>query len=68
VTKITPVSKAHDGHNTFRVEGQLAAAALSLRPGMHGVAKIDIDRRRMVWIWTRSFLDWARLMLWRWFS
>jgi RND family efflux transporter MFP subunit len=68
VTKITPVSKAHDGHNTFRVEGQLATAALALRPGMHGVAKIDIDRRRMVWIWTRSFLDWARLTLWRWFS
>jgi RND family efflux transporter MFP subunit len=68
VTKITPVSKAHDGHNTFRVEGQLASAALSLRPGMHGVAKIDVDRRRMVWIWTRSFIDWARLMLWRWFS
>jgi len=68
VTKITPVSKAHDGRNTFRVEGQLATAALSLRPGMHGVAKIDIDRRRMVWIWTRSFLDWARLALWRWFG
>jgi multidrug resistance efflux pump len=68
VTKITPVSKAHDGRNTFRVEGQLATAALSLRPGMHGVAKIDVERRRMVWIWTRSFLDWARLILWRWLS
>lgn len=68
VTKITPVSKAHDGRNTFRVEGQLATAALSLRPGMHGVAKIDVDQRRLVWIWARSFLDWARLMLWRWFG
>jgi RND family efflux transporter MFP subunit len=68
VTKITPVSKAHDGHNSFRVEGELANAALSLRPGMHGVAKIDIERRHMVWIWTRSFLDWARLMRWRWFG
>jgi RND family efflux transporter MFP subunit len=66
VTKITPVSKAHDGRNTFRVEGQLVTAALSLRPGMHGVAKIDIDRRHMIWIWTRSFLEWARLTLWRW--
>ena len=66
VNKITPVSKAHDGHNTFRVEGQLATAALALRPGMHGVAKIDVDRRRMVWIWARSFLDWARLTYWRW--
>jgi RND family efflux transporter MFP subunit len=66
VTKITPVSKAHDGHNTFRVEAQLAVTAAGLRPGMRGVAKIDIDRRRVAWIWMRSFLDWARLTAWRW--
>ena len=66
ITKITPVSKAHDGHNTFRVEGQLEGAALALRPGMHGVAKIDIEQRRLVWIWTRAFLDWVRLNFWRW--
>jgi Barrel-sandwich domain of CusB or HlyD membrane-fusion/GAF domain len=66
ITKITPVSKAHDGRNTFRVEGQLEDTGLALRPGMHGVAKIDIERRHMVWIWTRAFLDWARLTLWRW--
>jgi RND family efflux transporter MFP subunit len=66
VSKITPVSKAHDGHNTFRVEARLAEAAAGLRPGMRGVAKIEIDRRHMVWIWMRSFLDWARLTAWRW--
>ena len=66
VTKITPVSKAHDGRNTFRVEGQLESVAPPLRPGMHGVAKIDIDQRRMAWIWTRAFLDWVRLNVWRW--
>ena len=66
ITKITPVSRAHDGRNTFRVEGRLDNAALQLRPGMHGVAKIDIERRRLVWIWARSFLDWARLTFWRW--
>jgi multidrug efflux pump subunit AcrA (membrane-fusion protein) len=67
VTKITPVSKAHDGRNTFRVEGALASATSALRPGMHGVAKIDIDdRRRMVWIWTRAFRDWVLLTVWRW--
>jgi hypothetical protein len=66
VTKITPVSKAHDGRNTFRVEGELTSDVLALRPGMHGVAKIDIEPRHMVWIWTRAFLDWARLNLWRW--
>jgi hypothetical protein len=66
VSKITPVSKAHDGRNTFRVEAELAIAALSLRPGMHGVAKIDVEPRRMAWIWMRSFLSWARLTAWHW--
>jgi multidrug resistance efflux pump len=68
VNKITPVSKAHDGHNSFKVEARLTDTPAGLRPGMRGVAKIDIDQRRMVWIGTRSFLDWARLTLWRWFG
>jgi len=68
VNKITPVSKAHDGRNTFKVEARLAETPAGLRPGMHGVAKIDIDQRRMVWIVMRSFLDWTRLTAWRWFG
>jgi multidrug efflux pump subunit AcrA (membrane-fusion protein) len=68
VSKITPVSKAHDGRNTFRVEARLADTPAGLRPGMHGVAKIDIDQRHMAWIATRSFLDWVRLAAWRWFG
>ena len=66
VSKITPVSKAHDGRNTFKVEAQLAEAPAALRPGMRGVAKIDIDRRRMAWIAARSFLDWLQITAWRW--
>lgn len=68
VNKITPVSKAHDGRNTFKVEARLAETPAGLRPGMHGVAKIDIGDRRMVWIVMRSFLDWTRLTAWRWFG
>lgn len=68
VNKITPVSKAHDGRNTFKVEARLADTPAGLRPGMHGVAKIDIGQRRMVWIVMRSFLDWTRLTAWRWFG
>ena len=35
-------------------------------PGMQGVAKIHIDERKLVWIWTRSTTDWLRLWLWSW--
>jgi RND family efflux transporter MFP subunit len=68
VSKITPVARAHDGHNFFRVEAQLGDAAQQLRPGMRGAAKLDVDRRRIVWIWGRAFIEWARLFAWRWFG
>ncbi len=66
VSKITPVAKAHDGHNYFRVESLLSKAAPQLRPGMHGIAKLDVGRRRVVWIWSRAFLDWATISAWLW--
>ena len=68
VAKITPVSAPKDGRNLFRVEADLAspAADARLRPGMEGVAKIDIGERRLLWIWTRRMNDWLTLKLWSW--
>ncbi len=38
-----------------------------LRPGMEGVAKVDIERRRLAWIGTHRAIAWLRLWLWsRW--
>jgi RND family efflux transporter MFP subunit len=66
VDKIVPVATARDGRNFFRVEARLPHAFDRLRPGMEGVAKIAVDRRLAVSIWTRSVLDWARLTAWTW--
>ncbi|MBS0126826.1 efflux RND transporter periplasmic adaptor subunit [Thetidibacter halocola] len=66
VTKITPIAMPVDGRNAFRVEASLAQDAPALRPGMEGVAKIGIDEERLIWIWTRPMIDWARIALWRW--
>lgn len=66
VEKITPVSTAKEARNFFRVEAKLDRTDIRLRPGMEGVGKIDIDRRRLVWIWTRQVIDWVRLQLWTW--
>ena len=67
VEKITPVSTAKEGRNTFRVEGRMEEAPTRLRPGMEGVGKITIDRRRLIWVWTHKAIDWLRLQVWRWF-
>ncbi len=66
VERITPVSTPEEGRNTFRVEARLAELPDHLQPGMEGVGKVDIDRRRLIWIWTHEIGDWLRLALWKW--
>ncbi|MEJ2175230.1 MAG: efflux RND transporter periplasmic adaptor subunit [bacterium] len=67
IRRITPVNTAKDGRNLFRVEAVLEAGAGSrLRPGMEGVGKIEIEQRKLVWIWTHGLTDWVRLKLWSW--
>jgi RND family efflux transporter MFP subunit len=66
VEKITPVTTAKDGRNFYRVEGRLDKVTDQLRPGMEGVGKITVDRRRLIWIWTHKAFDWLRLKAWQW--
>ena len=54
LSKITPVTVAEDGRNSFRVEARLTQLGLHLRPGMEGVAKIETGQRSIVWIWTHA--------------
>ncbi|WP_132250995.1 efflux RND transporter periplasmic adaptor subunit, partial [Methylobacterium segetis] len=66
VQTITPVAEARNGRNLFRVEGRITQGSTRLRPGMEGIAKVDVERRLLVWIWARPLVDWARLTLWHW--
>ena len=64
VEKITPVSTAEEGRTFFRVEAKLAHSSDLFRPGMEGIAKIDVERRSLLWIWGHRLTDWLRLALW----
>jgi biotin carboxyl carrier protein len=67
VERVTPVSEVVDGRNVFEVEARLAGDAAppaGLRPGMQGVAKLDVGRARLLWLWTHRATDWLRLTLW----
>jgi multidrug resistance efflux pump len=66
VKAITSVSTAQDGRNFFRVEAQLERVPAGLRPGMEGVGKIAAGEERLVWVWTRNFVNWLRISLWAW--
>ena len=61
VAKITPVSTPQG--RTQRVPRRSATLRQAggdsrLRPGMEGVAKVEVDERRLISIWTRRLIDW----------
>jgi multidrug resistance efflux pump len=64
VGNVTSVTTAREGRNYFRVEAMLENAMDRLRPGMEGVAKIDVEPRRLFWIWTHRVVDWLRIFFW----
>jgi multidrug efflux pump subunit AcrA (membrane-fusion protein) len=66
IDKITPVSVVDQGRNFFRVEARAKGAIEKLRPGMEGVGKIQVERRRLVWIWTHKLVHWMRMWVWSW--
>jgi multidrug efflux pump subunit AcrA (membrane-fusion protein) len=66
VTKLTPVATSEEGRNYFRVEASVGSTEVSIRPGMEGIAKLDIGQRSLVWVWTHSLVEWAQLMWWKW--
>ena len=66
VSKLTPVSTPAEGRNHFRVEARLDEQAPRMGPGMEGVGKIEAGEAKLIWIWTRGFVDWLRMWLWSW--
>ncbi|MBI1943356.1 MAG: efflux RND transporter periplasmic adaptor subunit [Betaproteobacteria bacterium] len=66
VEKITPVSVVDEGRNYFRVEAVAKGASEKLRPGMEGVGKIQVEERKLIWIWTHKLVHWVRMWIWSW--
>jgi len=65
IDRLTPVSTVEAGRNCFRAEAVMDHPSDLMRPGMEGVTKIEIGRRRLIWIWTRRMVDWLRLFIWK---
>jgi hypothetical protein len=66
IEKITPVSSTKEGENYFLVEAKLGQVSERLRPGMEGFSKVDVGRRKLIWVWTHDLIDWVKLWVWSW--
>jgi RND family efflux transporter MFP subunit len=64
--RVLSVAEAEEGRNQFRVEAGLDSQAARLRPGMEGVAKIEVGEASLLWVWTHRLTDWLQRMLWEW--
>jgi multidrug efflux pump subunit AcrA (membrane-fusion protein) len=66
VGRVMPVATAQDGRNFYRVEARLAQETNTLLPGMEGVGKIEIGKRKLGWVLLHTTFDWIRMTLWTW--
>ncbi|MBN2427221.1 MAG: HlyD family efflux transporter periplasmic adaptor subunit [Deltaproteobacteria bacterium] len=64
IDRVTPVSSVENGRNYFRVEAVMASCSDLLRPGMKGIARIEVGREKLLWIWTRRLVEWLQLFVW----
>ena len=64
VEKIFPIAEVSDQRNVFKVRVRLLERHSWMRPGMEGLAKVDIDQRSYAWLWTRKLVNWIRMKLW----
>jgi hypothetical protein len=70
VQRITPLATLSAGRNVFEIEVGLerdaAGAVDELRPGMRGVARLQVGEMPIAMLWTRDVVAWLRLASWRW--
>ncbi len=65
VERINPVAEVVEQENVFKVRVRLLDIDPGwMRPGLEGVAKIDIGDRSHGWLLTRKLVNWVRMKLW----
>jgi GAF domain-containing protein/biotin carboxyl carrier protein len=64
VERVNPIAEVVKQKNVFKVRVRLLDLYPWMRPGMEGVAKIDLAKRPYAWIWTRKIINWVRMKLW----
>lgn len=66
VSRISPVALTRDGRNAFEVEASFEQTNAGMRPGLQGVAKIDVGTRLFGWLITHRLREWLTLTFWAW--
>ena len=66
VERITPLATTENGRHYFAVYATLGDKLPGLRPGLQGIAKIEIGRRPLLVSWVSRTWNWLRFQMWSW--
>lgn len=64
VDRVDPEAEERNGSNVYLAEASTEADRAWLRPGMEGLARIQLGERRPWWVLFHRVGDWARVHLW----
>jgi hypothetical protein len=65
LSRIEPSALSKPSGNVFYLRAEiLDPAEMWWRPGMSGVAKIDVGERRLAWVMTHRLVDYLRMKFW----
>ncbi len=65
VERVEPSALAESEGNIFLVRADFAESGTAWwRPGMSGLAKVDVGRRSILWVVTHRAIDFLRMRLW----
>ncbi|MFK5926818.1 MAG: efflux RND transporter periplasmic adaptor subunit [Desulfuromusa sp.] len=65
IRQIDPLAHPEDAGNIFVARSEVLPAGVSWwRPGMSGIAKIKIEKRRIIWIISHRTVNFLRLLVW----
>ncbi|XOV89160.1 MAG: efflux RND transporter periplasmic adaptor subunit [Pseudomonadota bacterium] len=65
VVEVDPAAVTKEQGNVFMLRAELETEAANWwRPGMSGVAKVDVGQRNVLWILTHRTVNFFRMLLW----
>ncbi|MCO6435856.1 MAG: HlyD family efflux transporter periplasmic adaptor subunit [Phycisphaerae bacterium] len=64
IDRVLASAQVRGGRNVFVAEADIHAEEGWLRPGMEGVARVDMGKRRIWWVALHRAIDWIRLNVW----
>ncbi len=64
IDRVVPMTVQEGGNNYFKVYARLEDPDSSWKPGMVGEARIEVEHRPLIYIWTHKLTDFIRMKLW----